>query len=145
VRLQLTKRADYGVRAMLALARAPEERLTAPRIAATMHIPAHFLPQVMADLARAGLVHSTAGRSGGYRLAREPGEITLLEVIDAVEGDDRSYDCVLRDAPCGLDGRCELHGFFADARSALLGRLATTSLANVPPIFGVGELGVSEP
>jgi Rrf2 family protein len=134
MRLQLTKRADYGVRAMLALARAPDERLSAPRIAAAMHIPGHFLPQVMADLARAGLVRSTTGRLGGYRLARAPEGITLLEVIDAVEGDERRYDCVLRDAPCGLDGRCELHAFFTDAREALLGRLATTNLADVPPV-----------
>jgi Rrf2 family protein len=134
MRLQLTKRADYGVRAMLALARASDERLSAPHIAATMHIPGHFLPQVMADLARAGLVRSTPGRRGGYRLARAPDGITLLEVIDAVEGDERRYDCVLRDAPCGLDGRCELHEFFADAREALLGRLATTNLADVPPV-----------
>ena len=42
-----------------------------------------------------------------------------LEVIDAVEGEERRYDCVLRDAPCGQDGRCELHDFFADAREAL--------------------------
>ena len=135
MRLQLTKRADYGVRAMLALARAPDDRMTTPQIAATMHIPGHFLPQVMADLARAGLVLSTPGRHGGYRLARPADGITLLEVIDAVEGDDRHYDCVLRDAPCGLDGRCELHGFFADARQALLGRLATVKLAEVPPVL----------
>jgi Rrf2 family protein len=134
MRLQLTKRADYGVRAMLALARAPAERLSAPHIAAAMHIPGHFLPQVMADLARAGLVRSKIGRFGGYRLARPPDGITLLEVIDAVEGDERRYDCVLREAPCGVDGRCELHAFFADARAALLGQLATTNLADVPPV-----------
>src|SRR3989304_1751752 len=62
MRLQLTKRADYGIRAMLALARARDERMSAPRIAAAMRIPRHFLPQVMADLARAGLVQSPAGR-----------------------------------------------------------------------------------
>src|SRR3990170_2342566 len=75
MRLQLTKRADYGIRAMLALARARDERMSAPRIAAAMRIPRHFLPQVMADLARAGLVKSTAGRHGGYRLAR-PADVT---------------------------------------------------------------------
>lgn len=137
MRLQLTKRADYGVRAMLALARSPDEQLSAPRIAATMHIPGHFLPQVMADLARAGLVRSSAGRRGGYRLARSPQRITLLEVIDAVEGDERKYDCVLRDAPCGLDGRCELHAFFADAREALLARLGKTTLGAVPAVLEV--------
>ena len=134
MRLQLTKRADYGIRAMLALARARDERMSAPRIAAAMRIPRHFLPQVMADLARAGLVKSTAGRHGGYRLSRRADGISLLEVVEAVEGDGGQIDCVLSDAPCGRDGRCELHEFFADARQALLARLAAASLADVPPV-----------
>src|SRR3990172_3736087 len=79
MRLQLTKRADYGIRAMLALARARDERMSAPRIAAAMRIPRHFLPQVMADLARAGLVKSTAGRHGGYRPARPAGGVSPPE------------------------------------------------------------------
>ena len=90
MRLELTRRADYGIRAMIAIARAtPEVPLSTPRIADAMAIPVRFLPQVMADLARAGLVDSTGGRRGGYRLGRPASEISLLEVIEALEGDAR--------------------------------------------------------
>ena len=71
MRLELTRRGDYAVRAMLALTAADDDGWTsAPRIAASMAIPERFLPRVLRDLARAGLVDAHAGRSGGYRLAR---------------------------------------------------------------------------
>jgi len=68
MRLELTKRGDYAVRAMLALARGAGNGLqSARRIAEDMDIPVRFLPQVLADLQRAGLVESAPGRSGGSR------------------------------------------------------------------------------
>ena len=93
MRLELTKRGDYAVRAMLALARGAgagataSGLLSARRISDAMAIPVRFLPQVMGDLQRANLVEAAPGRSGGYRLARPATEISLLEVIEAVEGD----------------------------------------------------------
>ena len=73
MKLELTRRGDYAIRAMLALGRAGGARLSTPVMAASMNIPVRFLPQVMGDLARAGLVRSRAGRNGGYELARPPG------------------------------------------------------------------------
>ena len=71
MRLELTKRADYAIRTVLALARAADdERLSARRVAEEQGIPERFLAQVMRDLVRAGLVEGTIGRNGGYRLAR---------------------------------------------------------------------------
>jgi Rrf2 family protein len=129
MRLELTRRADYGIRAMIAVARASsDEPLSAPRIAESMAIPVRFLPQVMADLARADLVDSTGGRKGGYRLARSASTISLLEIIEALEGDSRRRQCVLRSAPCGLDGYCDVHSVFASAQDALLVRFSSTSL-----------------
>ena len=101
MRLELTKRADYAIRAVLALSRAADgERLSVRRIAADERVPERFLPQVMGDLVRAGLVEGTVGRSGGYRLAKPSSEISLLEVVEAVEGDSRRRVCVLRGGPC---------------------------------------------
>ena len=80
---------------MLALARGtgagptPNGLLSARRIAGAMGIPVRFLPQVLGDLQRANLVEAAPGRSGGYRLTRPAAEISLLEVIEAVEGDTR--------------------------------------------------------
>lgn len=131
--MELTKRGDYAIRAMLALARAPEGRLTSVRrIAEEMSIPVRFLPQVMSDLAAADLVEAMTGRTGGYRLARSSREITILDVVEAVEGDSRRRTCVLRGGPCGLDGHCDVHDVFFAAQDAMLGKLGSASLADLP-------------
>ena len=130
MRLELTKRADYAIRAVLALSRAADgERLSVRRIAADEQVPGRFLPQVMGDLVRAGLVEGTVGRSGGYRLAKPSAEISLLEVVEAVEGDSRRRVCVLRGGPCALAAVCDVHAVFAAAQDDVLGRLRTATIA----------------
>lgn len=132
MRLELTRRADYGIRAMIAIARAaPETPLSAPRIAESMAIPVRFLPRIMADLAHAGLVVSTGGRRGGYQLGRPAERISLLEVVDVLEGDARRQQCVLRSAPCGLDGMCDVHTVFAAAQNAFLGEFEAARLSDL--------------
>lgn len=134
MRLELTRRGDYAVRAMIALAAAPPVGWSSvPRVAAEMSIPERFLPRVMRDLVRAGLVEARTGRSGGYRLARPASQVTLLDVIDASEPPDDDRRCVLRGIPCGVDGRCAVHDVFADARIAHRARLAARTLASLVP------------
>ena len=133
MRLELTKRGDYGVRAMVALASAPPGGLmSVRRIADEMGIPVRFLPQVMGDLARAGLVTSTTGRAGGYRLARPATDVSLLDVVEAVEGDSRRRTCILRGVPCGLAGTtCAVHDPFFAAQDAMIGQLSSADLASI--------------
>jgi Rrf2 family iron-sulfur cluster assembly transcriptional regulator len=132
MRLELTRRGDYAVRAMLALAAADDDGwLSAPRIASAMAIPERFIPRVLRDLTRAGLIEAHIGRSGGYRLARPATEMSLLDVIDAVEPPDDARRCVLRGIPCGMDGRCQVHDAFDEARLAHRARLAQATLASL--------------
>jgi Rrf2 family protein len=132
MRLELTRRGDYAVRAMLALADRDSALPTSGReIATEMGIPVGFVPRVMRDLVSAGLVDSTTGRAGGYALTRPPGAIDLLTVIEAVEGDSRRASCVLRGGPCGRDGHCQVHDVFFAAQDALLERLRGVSLADI--------------
>jgi Rrf2 family iron-sulfur cluster assembly transcriptional regulator len=132
MRLELTKRGDYAVRAMLALARGSGNGLlSARRIAEAMDIPVRFLPQVLADLQRAGLVEAAAGRSGGYRLAMDAATVSLLDVIEAVEGDSRRQSCVLRGGPCGVNGTCDVHDVFFAGQEALRGTFARYTLAEL--------------
>jgi Rrf2 family protein len=124
VRLQLTRRADYAIRTALCLGREGRAGwLPAPAIAQRMEVPPRFLPQIMQDLVRAGLVEASLGRGGGYRLARGPGEVSLLEVIEAVEGDARRRTCVLSSSACDASRPCDVHALFANAQDALLDRL----------------------
>ena len=133
MRLELTHRGDYAIRAMIALGRANglAGRLSVRRIAAEMSIPVAFLPRVMRDLVAAGLVEAIAGRTGGYRLSRPAESIAVLEIIESIEGDSRRRACVLNGAPCSLDGPCEIHHVFFAAQTAMLDRLHRATLADL--------------
>ncbi|MGH2464102.1 MAG: RrF2 family transcriptional regulator [Candidatus Limnocylindrales bacterium] len=134
MRLELTRRGDYGVRAMLALSAAHEDdpdRVTVREIAALMGVPVRILPSVMGRLAKADLVIATEGRAGGYVLARPMSSISLLTIIEAIEGDTRRQRCVLRGGPCGVGAVCTVHAVFARAEDKLRGELAEATLADV--------------
>lgn len=132
MRLELTRRGDYAIRAVIALGRAdPGEVIAAPRLAAITGIPRRFVAQVMVDMVRVGIAEAKVGRLGGYRLARDPRSISLLEVVEAVEGDPRRRVCVLRSAPCLWDGPCDVHQVFAAAQDALLAELARATIAEL--------------
>jgi len=131
MRLDLTKRSDYAIRAMLALTMAPSGLLSSRKIAEEMKIPPRFLPQIMGDLTRASLVEAHPGRSGGYRLAKPAAEVTLLTVIEAVEGDPHRQICVMRGTACGADGECGVHDVFFAAEGAILEKLRGATLRGI--------------
>lgn len=87
--MQISARADYALRAMAELAAArggARETLTGVEISEAQGIPRKFLQNILFDLNRAGLCKTQRGAGGGYKLAREPGEITLADIIRAVDG-----------------------------------------------------------
>lgn len=133
VNLTLSKRGDYVVRSAICLAFAygsdtPKKR---HQVSAEMGIPRTFVSQILGDLVRAGLAVSSFGRDGGYRLARPPAEISLLEVVEAGEGSLVPSTCVLGDGPCRWEAVCPLHESWGAASSALREELGATSIADV--------------
>ena len=132
MRLELTRRGDYAIRAVIALGRSEQGVvISAPRLAAITGIPRRFVAQVMVEMVRAGIAEAKLGRLGGYRLARDPESMTLLEVVEAVEGDPRRRVCVLRSGPCLWDGPCDVHQVFAAAQDALLAELGRATIAEL--------------
>lgn len=142
MRLDLGKRADYAIRAAVDLARSIDQgRRKTSTIAEAMAIPVSYLPQLLAQLVRAGLVASEAGRSGGYTLARDARDISLFDVVNAVEGEVVSTTCVLRSGPCRWDDMCAVHVPWKQAQTALVESLAATSLADLVEIDRALEAG----
>jgi Rrf2 family transcriptional regulator, iron-sulfur cluster assembly transcription factor len=132
VGIDLGRKGDYALRAMIVLAGQHGEGLVKAReIAVETGVPATYLPQVLAELARAGLVTSVAGPRGGYATARPPAAISLLEVIEAVNGPLRSAVCPLRGGPCTPDEPCALHRAWGSAQEALSDSLASANLGDV--------------
>jgi Rrf2 family protein len=80
---------------------------------------------------RAGIVEATLGRGGGYRLGRPPRAVSVLEVVEAIEGDARRRACVLRSGGCDADRPCAVHDVFADAQDALLQRLCMATVQDL--------------
>jgi Rrf2 family protein len=84
--VEISAKADYGVRALLALAAAAPTRLTVEELATRQNLPRKFLEAILSDLRRAGLARSHRGVEGGYELARPPGQITVADVLRALHG-----------------------------------------------------------
>jgi Rrf2 family protein len=133
VEMTLSKRGDYVVRSALCLARAyaSGEHRKIREVVAEMDVPQTFASQILADLVRAGIATSRAGKSGGYRLVRPPEEVSLLEVVEAGEGPLRSERCALGEGPCRWEQVCPLHETWGAAIGALRQHLAATSLAEI--------------
>lgn len=132
MRIELTFRGDYAVRAALAIVLLDGGRpVSSRRIAERMNIPARFLPHVLTDLVRAGIVVGTTGRNGGYLLAEPAADISLLQIVDAVEKRGELPRCVLRGGPCRSDGTCAVHDAFDAATSAMRHELAVAKLADL--------------
>lgn len=131
MRLQLTKRTDYAIRACLHLAVEDHCPISGRRIAEQMAIPDQFLPQVMADLGRAGIVAATSGKNGGYCLRRDPAALSLLDVVDAVEGTERRRAGEPWDVSHDGDPAGALYPVWSRAQAAFIDVLAGASIGEL--------------
>ncbi len=126
--MQITRQADYAVRAVLYLARLGNtERAATSTVAEEQRIPPSFLAKIISQLSIAGLLHTSRGARGGVTLARDPKDITLLEVIEAIDGPIQLNECVGEDSECTFDGDCPLRLVWCDAQEMLVKRLKGTN------------------
>lgn len=132
MRLRFSRTADYGLRAALEVARAPEGTLVRRRdLSRVTGAPLSVLAQPLAALVRADVLVAQAGPRGGYRLARPAGDISVFEVVDAIDGDGRPERCVLHEGVCSWEGACPFHGVLATAQERFTDTLRSTSLGDV--------------
>lgn len=130
MRLEVTRRSDLAVKALVALAR-DGGRLKGSDLAKTVGATAGFLPQVLSPLVRQGWVGSDPGPTGGYSLRSDARDISVLAIIEATEGVTDTTTCVLADRPCSEHGPCSLHSSWSRARELLLDELAGVTVADL--------------
>ena len=129
--MQITRQADYAVRAVLHLARSGDIRTATSVIAEEQKIPPSFLAKIISQLSIAGLLHTSRGARGGVTMARQPEEITLLEVIEAIDGPIQLNECVGDAGSCSFDTDCPLRPVWCDAQEELVNRLKGTNFADM--------------
>ena len=128
--MRLTSFTDFGLRALMRAAAAPEDVLTTPAIAAELQISRHHLTRVARGLAAAGIVKTSRDAGGGFTLARPAAQISLGEVVRLLEARHALVECFRADGgACVLVPRCRLQGHLARAEAALLAEHDQVSLA----------------
>ena len=130
MRLEISRKADLATRTLLELARSGQ-RSKASELAEQVGTTPGFLSQVVAPLAARGWVRSDPGPAGGYVANVDLGDVSVLEVIEAVEGPTDTGKCVLEDRDCAGGGVCALHMPWSQARAQLLAELAATPLSEL--------------
>ena len=131
--LELSRKSDYALRAILFLARlSPNRYSRVGEIAKAHEIPRAFLAQILPLLVNRGVVKSQQGARGGYSLARAPDEISFLEVIEAVEGPLRLNKCTGDPhQDCSILESCEMHSVWSTAQKRMVDFLHNVSMADV--------------
>ncbi len=127
--MEITRQADYAVRAMIHLGGLPaQKRVSTAQVSKEEKIPLPFLTKVIASLVRAGLVTTSRGMGGGISLTRSPENITLLEILEAVEGPITLNRCLLNGNMCELQPHCAVHDVWAEIQKHLVEELKGVKL-----------------
>ncbi|MBW7865071.1 MAG: Rrf2 family transcriptional regulator [Candidatus Hydrogenedentes bacterium] len=116
-------------------------RVRARSVCKQAGIPEAYSRKVFQSLVQGGFLRAVLGPGGGYELMRDPAEITLLEVIRAVDGEDTFGECILGFALCGGDKPCPFHELWGNARSELLERLGAQTMATLAAAQASRQLG----
>lgn len=147
--MRLNQATDYAFRMVLCLASAPPgTKITGAAMAEKQNIPERFLLKIMRSLTKAGIMKSYRGVEGGFALNRQPKDITLYDVIDAVEGQTELQRCLQDSDSCsrGCNGMCSIYEAFADIQQDLSTRLKAINFeslahqeANIQAVHKAGE------
>lgn len=130
--MQITRQADYAVRAVLYVSRlGPGGRAPVVQIARAQKLPVNFLHKIVAQLSAAGLVHTKRGRHGGVALTRPADEISLLEIVEAIDGPLRLSACTLDPSTCTMSDDCVVRVIWCQARAELARRLSLTKCGDL--------------
>ena len=130
--MQITRQADYAVRAVLYLAGLSNgRRAPTSEIAREQHIPPSFLAKIVSQLSVAGVVQTSRGARGGVSLARSSDDISLLEVIEAIDGPILLNECVNDPSTCIFGDECPVKNVWCDAQSKLVTKLSATDFASL--------------
>ena len=130
--MQITRQADYAVRAVIYLAqRETGARVPTNEIARAQQIPLTFLAKIVSQLSAVGVLHATRGARGGVALARPADDISLLEIVEAIDGPMTLNECTLDPDRCPMINDCLVRDVWCEARADMVKRLAQTKFGHL--------------
>jgi Rrf2 family protein len=130
--MQITRAGEYGVLGLMNLARrSPGQMAMIDEVSRSERIPKSFLSKIFQDLVKAGLVRSIRGAGGGFALVKDPAQISVLEIIEAIEGKIVFQRCKQLKPDCEHTDGCALCGLFEQAQDGVKDVLLRTTLVDL--------------
>ncbi len=127
-----SRQCEYAIQGVLYLALKPDNEMTSIKeLTGKLDIPYHFLGKILQRLAAKGLLSSLKGPTGGFALGRPAKDITLFDVVDAVDGSDFTRNCVLGFAECSGKNPCSVHSTWGKMRDELYQMLISRNIAEM--------------
>jgi len=129
--MQITRQADYALRAITYLSQLEEnKKATTILIAEDQKIPPSFLAKIISQLSLAGLIHTSRGAGGGVSLARPASEISVLNVVEAIDGPVFLNECTENSDSCPFLSTCPVQEIWCEARSDLVDKLSNATFSS---------------
>ena len=127
----VTRETDYAVRCIIYLAKDADQVSSVTEVSQSMQIPKSFLAKIFQRLVRAGLVESIRGMNGGFRLKKKPSEISLLDIMEAIQGQSCINVCAVDSKKCKRSALCSVHPVWVGLRSDVDKRLRSQTIASL--------------
>lgn len=132
-----SKTSEYAIRALSILARYPlDQYVLVGTLASASDLPHHYLSKILQNLVRMKVLESRKGSKGGFRLARDPNEVTLYEIVNAIENLGKERYCLLGEVECTDERACPLHEFWVRQHDHYLTTLQNTTLGDMVKFDG---------
>lgn len=128
----ITRATEYAIRTVIYLAKQPRGEIVLKKdICRTQEVTPAFLTKILQPLIKAGIVSSQRGVGGGFLLAREPQNITMLDLLEAEEGPLKLNHCLIDEIVCERDSHCAAHQVWTEAQKEMVGVLEKYSIADL--------------
>jgi Rrf2 family protein len=125
----LTSTTSYALRILIQMAQDKQNMVSAKTLHDILGIKKQYLRRLLTDLVKHGFIKSSRGRNGGFEFARDPGQIYIYEVIDAIEGFKSFEGCLLGVKDCTQSPQCTMHSIWAEARDVMIRTFRSTTLS----------------
>ncbi len=137
----ITRQVDYAIRMLIFMALNKDKKYTTDEIAEIIDVPRSFLPRIIASLSAKKIVFTYRGKTGGIKLAKDPSEISLMEVIEAIDGHIVISPCLVDADICNFVNICKLRVFWENLQGIIVDLLNRTKISDLIVDYGKAKRG----
>ncbi|NOR73896.1 MAG: Rrf2 family transcriptional regulator [Draconibacterium sp.] len=129
--MNLSKTSKYAFRILVHMAKDEKALYSAQQLHEKIDVPERYLRRLLTDLSKSGFIKSIQGRQGGFIFARDISTITLLQIVEAVDGLESINECILGYDSCAFNYSCPMHDIWAETKMKIIDTLTKTSLKDI--------------